>query len=94
MQLRYYTVAAPTAGIVGDVPVRVGNQVTTQTVLTTIRSERDAGDPHLGADRTARRRCGSGCRFEFSTATDRQSWRRRKSDSSRRMSTIKPSRCW
>ena len=36
MQLRYYTVAAPTAGIVGDVPVRVGNQVTTQTVLTTI----------------------------------------------------------
>jgi RND family efflux transporter MFP subunit len=36
VQLRYYTVAAPTAGIVGDVPVRVGNQVTTQTVLTTI----------------------------------------------------------
>jgi RND family efflux transporter MFP subunit len=36
VQLRYYTVAAPTAGIVGDVPVRVGNQVTPQTVLTTI----------------------------------------------------------
>jgi RND family efflux transporter MFP subunit len=36
VQLRYFTVAAPTAGIVGDVPVRVGNQVTTQTVLTTI----------------------------------------------------------
>src|SRR5262245_8175364 len=36
VQLRYYTVAAPTAGIVGDVPVRVGNQVTTQTLLTTI----------------------------------------------------------
>jgi RND family efflux transporter MFP subunit len=36
VQLRYYTVVAPTAGIVGDVPVRVGNQVTTQTVLTTI----------------------------------------------------------
>jgi RND family efflux transporter MFP subunit len=35
-QLRYYTVAAPTAGIVGDVPVRVGNQVTTSTVLTTV----------------------------------------------------------
>jgi RND family efflux transporter MFP subunit len=36
VQLRYYTVAAPTAGIVGDVPVRVGNQVTPQTILTTI----------------------------------------------------------
>ncbi len=36
VQLRYYTVAAPTAGIVGDVPVRVGYQVTTSTALTTI----------------------------------------------------------
>ena len=36
VQLKYFTISAPTAGIVGDVPVRVGNQVTTQTVLTTI----------------------------------------------------------
>ncbi len=36
MQLRYYTVAAPTAGVIGDVPVRVGMQVSTQTLLTTI----------------------------------------------------------
>src|ERR1700674_4994652 len=36
VQLRYYTVAAPTAGIIGDVPVRVGMQVTTSTPLTTI----------------------------------------------------------
>jgi RND family efflux transporter MFP subunit len=36
VQLRYYTISAPTSGIVGDVPVRVGNEVTTQTVLTTI----------------------------------------------------------
>lgn len=36
VQLRYFTVTAPTDGVVGDVPVRVGNQVTTQTVLTTI----------------------------------------------------------
>ncbi len=36
VQLRYFTVTAPTAGEVGDVPVRVGNQVTPQTVLTTI----------------------------------------------------------
>ncbi|MEO8256141.1 MAG: efflux RND transporter periplasmic adaptor subunit [Acidobacteriota bacterium] len=36
VQLRYYTVAAPAAGIVGDVPARLGMQVTTQTALTTI----------------------------------------------------------
>jgi RND family efflux transporter MFP subunit len=36
VQLHYYTVAAPTAGVVGDVPVRVGSQVSPQTVLTTI----------------------------------------------------------
>jgi RND family efflux transporter MFP subunit len=36
VQLRYFTITAPTAGVVGDVPARVGNQVTPQTVLTTI----------------------------------------------------------
>jgi RND family efflux transporter MFP subunit len=36
VQLRYYTVTAPTSGIVGDVPVRIGHLVTSQTVLTTI----------------------------------------------------------
>src|SRR4051812_16333149 len=36
VQLRFFTVTAPTAGVVGDVPVRVGNQVTPQTLLTTI----------------------------------------------------------
>jgi RND family efflux transporter MFP subunit len=36
VQLRYFTVAAPTGGVVGDIPVRVGNVVTSQTVLTTI----------------------------------------------------------
>jgi RND family efflux transporter MFP subunit len=36
VQLRYYTVIAPTAGVVGDVPVRVGMQVSSQTLLTTV----------------------------------------------------------
>src|SRR4051794_40856927 len=36
VNLRYFTVTAPTSGVVGDVPVRVGNQVTPQTILTTI----------------------------------------------------------
>jgi len=35
-QLRYYRVAAPTGGIVGDIPVHVGDRVTTTTLLTTI----------------------------------------------------------
>jgi RND family efflux transporter MFP subunit len=39
--LAYYTVSAPTAGVVGDVPVRVGDRVTRSTVLTTI--DRNAG---------------------------------------------------
>jgi RND family efflux transporter MFP subunit len=35
-QLRYYTVSAPTDGIVGDVPVHVGDRVTNTTLLTTV----------------------------------------------------------
>jgi RND family efflux transporter MFP subunit len=34
--LAYYTVSAPTAGVVGDIPVRVGDRVTRTTALTTI----------------------------------------------------------
>jgi RND family efflux transporter MFP subunit len=37
-QLRYYTVAAPQSGVVGDIPVRVGDRVATSTLLTTIDS--------------------------------------------------------
>ncbi|HET9183778.1 MAG TPA: efflux RND transporter periplasmic adaptor subunit [Candidatus Angelobacter sp.] len=36
VQLRYYTVNAPTAGVVGDIPVKVGDHVTNQTQLTTL----------------------------------------------------------
>ncbi len=34
--LGYHQVTAPTAGVVGDIPVRVGDSVTRSTVLTTI----------------------------------------------------------
>ncbi|HVR72262.1 MAG TPA: efflux RND transporter periplasmic adaptor subunit [Vicinamibacteria bacterium] len=37
-QLRYYRVAAPAAGVVGDIPVRVGDRVTVSTLLTTVDS--------------------------------------------------------
>jgi len=36
VQLRYFTISAPTQGTIGDIPVRVGSQVTTQTLLTTL----------------------------------------------------------
>lgn len=35
-QLHYFTVRAPSDGIVGDIPVHVGDHVTTQTQLTTV----------------------------------------------------------
>jgi RND family efflux transporter MFP subunit len=34
--LHYYTVRAPTAGIIGDIPVHVGDRVSTLTLLTTL----------------------------------------------------------
>ena len=36
VQLHYYRVLAPREGIVGDIPVRVGDRVNPQTVLTTV----------------------------------------------------------
>ena len=35
-ELRYYRVTAPMDGVVGDVPVRVGDRVTVATLLTTV----------------------------------------------------------
>ena len=36
VQLHYYRVVAPRGGVVGDIPVRVGDRVTTTTQLTTV----------------------------------------------------------
>ena len=36
VQLHYYNVTAPWSGLVGDIPVRVGDRVTTSTTLTTV----------------------------------------------------------
>jgi len=35
-QLGYYKVTAPAAGVIGDIPVRPGDRVTPQTMLTTV----------------------------------------------------------
>ena len=40
VQLKYYSVFAPTDGIIGDVPVHVGDRVTNTTALTTIDERR------------------------------------------------------
>ncbi|HXW04084.1 MAG TPA: efflux RND transporter periplasmic adaptor subunit [Vicinamibacterales bacterium] len=36
VELQYYRVTAPQAGIVGDIPIRVGDRITTSTTITTI----------------------------------------------------------
>jgi RND family efflux transporter MFP subunit len=36
VELQYYRVQAPQAGVVGDIPIRTGDRVTTSTVITTI----------------------------------------------------------
>ena len=36
VELHYYRVVAPTGGIIGDIPVRVGDRVTVSTTLTTL----------------------------------------------------------
>lgn len=38
VELQYYRVTAPTAGVVGDIPTRVGDRVTSSTPITTIDS--------------------------------------------------------
>ncbi len=36
VELGYHRVVAPASGVVGDIPVRVGDRVTTSTILTTV----------------------------------------------------------
>jgi RND family efflux transporter MFP subunit len=36
VELKYYRVTAPSAGVVGEIPVRLGDRVTPSTVITTI----------------------------------------------------------
>jgi RND family efflux transporter MFP subunit len=46
VELRYYTVVAQQAGTVGEIPVRVGDYVTPQTLLTTL-DDNDSLEAHL-----------------------------------------------
>ena len=40
-QLRYFTIRAPFAGTIGDIPVKVGEYVTSDTLLTTINQNQE-----------------------------------------------------
>ncbi len=61
-QLAYYTVRAPFDGVVGDVPVHVGDYVSTTTVLTTVDREQGSGSLHLHSHRALQRGSArSGC---------------------------------
>ncbi len=57
--LGYYTIRSPYDGVVGDIPVHVGDYVTTSTMLTTVDENKDleayiyipterSGDVHMG----------------------------------------------
>ena len=40
-QLAYYTIRAPFAGVVGDIPVHIGDYVSSSTLLTTVDENKD-----------------------------------------------------
>ena len=56
-QLHYYSVTAPTDGIIGDIPVHVGDRVSNYTLLTTVDRARQSGSLYLCAHRTRRKIC-------------------------------------
>jgi len=59
VQLQFFRVTAPQAGVVGEIPVRVGDRVTTSTVITTI-DENEALEVYIQVplDRSADVRVG------------------------------------
>jgi RND family efflux transporter MFP subunit len=59
VELQYYRVDAPQAGVVGDIPIRTGDRITTSTVITTI-DQNDALEANIQVplDRSADLRMG------------------------------------
>lgn len=60
VQLKYFTVAAPIDGVIGDVPVHVGDRVTTSTILTTV-DQKTALEAYISvpAERTTQLKLGT-----------------------------------
>lgn len=60
-QLAYYRITAPFDGIVGDIPVHVGDYVSSQTMLTTVDERKDLeAYIYVPAERAAQVRMGLG----------------------------------
>jgi RND family efflux transporter MFP subunit len=60
-QLGYYRIAAPFAGIVGDIPVHVGDYVSSTTMLTTVDENKDLeAYIYIPTERAAEVRTGLG----------------------------------
>ena len=76
-QLAYYTVRAPFDGMVGDIPVHVGDYVSSSTMLTTVDENKDL-EAYIYVPTERAARCGWGwrwiCRHQRQTAgEDRRS---------------------
>jgi RND family efflux transporter MFP subunit len=60
-QLAYYSIRAPFDGVVGDIPVHVGDYVTTSTALTTLDQNKDLeAYVYIPTDRSSEARIGLG----------------------------------
>jgi RND family efflux transporter MFP subunit len=60
-QLAYYTIRAPFDGVVGDIPVHVGDYVTTSTMLTTVDENKDLeAYIYISSERSSEVRMGLG----------------------------------
>ena len=82
-QLAYYTIRAPYDGVVGDIPVHVGDYVVAQrTILTTVDENRDLeAYIYIPTERSSLARMG----WTWNCLTPAEScWRRQKSILSRR----------
>src|SRR5208282_3360139 len=64
-QLAYYTIRAPFEGVVGDIPVHVGDYVSTSTMLTTVDENKDLeAYVYIPSERAGEVRMGLGVELE------------------------------
>jgi RND family efflux transporter MFP subunit len=92
VQLQYYRVVARQAGMVGDIPVRVGDRVTTGTVITTIDASEDL-EAHIQVPLDRSPDLQTGLQVQLLTPAARSSPPIR-SASSPRGWTTRPRRSW
>ena len=90
VELQYYRVTAPTEGIIGDIPVREGDRVTTSTLITTI-DQAEGLEAYINVPLEAR---GASAAADGGAARRRRRRHRVQSDHvHRRAPTTRRSRC-